>query len=91
VVLARRPIGNGLAAGKAQVDSNVIEVALLMMLVGSLDGYAAARDVLGELLELRGALAHRGLDGRRAVDVVKHDLQRDLHKLLLARPSVLRV
>jgi hypothetical protein len=79
VVLGRIATRGDLAAGNPHVDGNAVELALMFVLVRRLDRDAAAYDLVRELLELRGPLAHGFLDRGRPIHIVELNFQRYLH------------
>ena len=75
-----------LLVGKGDVDSEVIEEALVLVMSRRLHDDMAAHDVLAESLESRGELANAGLERRGGVHMTKGDLQRKYHGLSLDGP-----
>ena len=70
-------------AWHADVDADLVELALVVMAMRRLDGHVAAHDALEEAVELGCFLADDRFDGRRGVHVPKADLQGYLHVVLL--------
>ena len=54
--------GDNFLSRNAKLDADVIEVALVMMVMLGLDHHAAAHDPREKLIELRNALADLGFD-----------------------------
>src|SRR4051812_44430936 len=71
--------GDQLFTGHTDLDPHPISVARAMPRMRQLDGNAARDNVGAVLLEPLGSLAHLGLYGVRAVDVMKNYLQWDFH------------
>jgi hypothetical protein len=68
-----------LASGNGQVDADVVDLALLRVLVGRLDHDAAAGDPVEEPLELGRALARLCLGLLPAGHIAEGDLRGELH------------
>ena len=65
--------------GQRDVDSEVVQKALMLVTRGWLHDDMAAHDVLAEPVEFRGELANTGLESRGGVHLAKGDLQRKDH------------
>jgi hypothetical protein len=61
------------------VDGHAEQLALPVMLVRGIHGYAATDDAICEFLELRSALEDRGFDGFGLDRIVKVNFKRYLH------------
>src|SRR6476659_7785155 len=70
-------------ARHADVDADLVELALVVMAMRRLDGDVAAHDALEEAVELGCFLADDRFDGRRGVHVPNADLQGYLYVVLL--------
>src|SRR5262245_26979711 len=70
-------------ARHADVDADLVKLALVVMPVRRLDGDVAAHDALEKAVKLGGLLADDRLHGGRWVDVADADLQGVLHVSLL--------
>ena len=62
LVLVRATVGDDLGPGQGDVDADVIEIALVVMLVRRLDHDMTTHHVIGKPLQLFRFLAHLGFD-----------------------------
>jgi hypothetical protein len=69
--------------GNRYLDANAMGFTVPMPMVRRLDGYTAARDAVGESLELGGSATDVFFDGWRCLDATEGDLDGDLHVRLL--------
>jgi hypothetical protein len=72
-------VDDDLVAGHADIDADRIEPSLAVVPVGLGDDDVAARDPVGEVLELIDVLECRVADGLVDRDVVERDLGLSLH------------
>src|SRR5262245_9151751 len=74
-------------AGHADVDADLVELALVVMPVRRLDGDVAAHDALEKAVKLGGLPADDRFHGGRWIHVAEADLQGHLHVSLLFHPQ----
>jgi hypothetical protein len=81
VVSFRVTADDQLRTGKRHQNAHVIDGALVMAPVLRFDAYSAARNSVGEVLELFRLAGDSGLDRGRLLKAAKRDLQRNVHLL----------
>ncbi len=74
LMFGRIPAGDEFGVRNFYIYANMVQIALLMVLVMRLDDDPATHDFLAKLLKFPGSLTDFGFDEFRRLDVTKYDL-----------------